>query len=144
MESQAIKILSASDCAGAVNEEAVLSAESRLGVRFPMELREFFKSYGAVSGLGIDIAGIVGVNGSSPPMWRDVVVETERFRLATKNRLPSSLVLVSDDGASVKYFVDTALSETVCRITAFGPGSDGVIVAESLSEFIVKRNNDEI
>jgi cell wall assembly regulator SMI1 len=144
MQAEATAILSSADCSGGVSEADVKRAEQRLGVEFPLELREFLKDFGAATGVGLDIAGVRKGDDASPPLWRDMVAETERLRKVTQNKLPHSLVLISDDGCGVKFYVDTVSNKTDCRVVAYGPNFDGIVVADSLSDFIVKRVNEDI
>ncbi|MFP7486967.1 SMI1/KNR4 family protein [Priestia filamentosa] len=73
------------DFFGEASEEALIEAESMLGVDFPPQYREYVKKYGSGGICGVDILGVEGdVEGSS------VTLQTERRR---KQGLPPKDIL---------------------------------------------------
>ena len=131
--------------AGPASEELVQAAESKLSLRFPSEYRSFLKRYGAAMGEGFEIAGVFADVDSGPPLWRDVVKATERFRQSVKGTLPETLIPISDDGRGVTYYIDASNQDDGgCDVVAYGPGVDGKRVAASLEEFVLKVARDEL
>lgn len=134
-----VLLMSRSSVAGPVAEERVREAEATLSVKFPPEYRTFVRSYGAVMGRGFDIAGLFVEDRLSPPLWRDVVKATRAFRRSVDGNLPEALIPIAEDGQGVTFCIDTRVQEEGgSGVVAYGPGVDGVTVADSVEEFVVK------
>ena len=95
-------------------------------------------------GNGFEIAGIFVDQDAGPPLWRDVVSETKRFRESVKGMLPETLIPISDDGCGVVYYIDASDQGDLCDVVAHGPGIDGKKVAGSLEEFVLKVIRNEL
>jgi len=139
------EVMSNATVAGPASEEMIQAAESQLSSQFPPEYRRFHKEYGSAMGTGFEIAGIFVDDDSGPPLWRDIVKATERFRKSVNGMLPETLIPISDDGCGVAYYIDASnQDETSCDVVAYGPGIDGKTVAGSLEEFVLKVARDEL
>ena len=131
--------------AAPATDEMIQAAESRLSLQFPPEYRTFLREYGAAMGAGFEIAGLFQDDDAGPPLWRDIVTATERFRKSVNGTLPETLIPVSDDGCGVAYYIDASeQNQSGSKVIAYGPGIDGKTVAVSLEEFVLKVVRDEI
>ncbi len=139
-------LLSTTDVAGSASEDMIQAAEVKLSLRFPHEYRLFLKKYGAVMGAGFEIAGLFADDGTGPPLWRDVVQETTRFRERVEGvAWGDTLIPIADDGIDVTFFLDaSSQSEARCPVVACGPGVDGLVVAGSLEEFVLKFASNKL
>jgi hypothetical protein len=141
------QILAKTVHAGPMGEEAILAAESQLGVRLPPSYRWFLSTYGAAFGNGIDIDGLF-LRGDLDecPLWTDIVGFTLRLREVSRGRMPQSLIPISGDGGDYKYYLDTsrARDDGECPIVVLGPGADGVVISEDFLEFVVRLSNDTL
>lgn len=140
---QCESILASAYTAGGASIEMIESAEKKLNVRFPVAYRNFLERYGAVMGIGCRIAGLFKLDEEEQPMWESVIVTTQDTRDASQGWLPDTLLPISSDGASLTFYID-ANGADECPVIAYGPGVDGLIVAESFEEFVVKSSNGEI
>lgn len=139
------EIMSNATVAGPASEEMIQSAERQLSLQFPSEYRTFLKEYGAAMGRGFEIAGVFVEDDSGPPLWRDIVKSTERFRKAVNGTLPETLLPISDDGCGVAYYINASNRDgSSDEVVAYGPGIDGKTVARSLEEFVLKVARDEL
>ncbi len=137
------RIIGGAYVAGSVSELVIATAESRLAVSFPKPYRNFLANYGAVMGSGFDIAGLFETSSDEPPLWRDVVQETERIRAAMNGNFPTHLVPVCSDGCSTTYCIESRNSQgdATCLIVAWGPDVESEIVATMFEEFVINLAN---
>lgn len=140
---QCESILASSYKPGGASIEMIESAEQELKVRFPVAYRAFLERYGAAMGVGFEIAGLFESDNSKPPMWKNIVLVTKQTRRALQGWLPDTLLPISSDGASLTFYID-ANGKEACPVIAYGPGVDGLNVAESFEEFVVKASTGEI
>jgi hypothetical protein len=143
LEKQCEAILTSAYTAGGASSELIESAEQELNVRFPAAYREFLERYGSAMGMGFRIAGLFKSEQEEMPMWEDIVLVTKRTRRALQGGLPDTLLPISSDGASLTFYIDATGSDE-CPVIAYGPGVDGLRVAESFEEFVVKSSTGEI
>ena len=136
--------MSESTIAGPASESMILAAEEKLLLNFPPEYRRFLKMYGAVMGTGFEIAGIFADEDPGPPLWRDIVRETKRFRKSIQGSWSDSLLPISDDGVNIKFFIDTKNHENHCEVIAYGPGIELNTIATSLESFALKIARNEL
>jgi hypothetical protein len=77
------------DFFGAATEEQITRSEIALNLRFPVEYREFVKTYGSGGVCGVELAGIEGDLGAS------AIKATERYR---NLGLDKSFIVIQDLG----------------------------------------------
>ena len=140
---QCERILSSAYTSGGASIEMIESAEQELNVRFPVAYRKFLERYGAAMGVGFEIAGLFESDDGEPPMWLNIVLVTKQTRRALQGWLLDTLLPISSDGASLTFYID-ANGGDECPVIAYGPGVDGLRVAESFEEFVVKSSSGEI
>ena len=110
---------------GPVDDNAVLSAESKLGVKFTDEYRQYTKAFGAIS------LGDAELTGAVEPIDLNVVCVTQSARKITKN-VPPEWYVISDlhiDGIIIWQDFNGKIYQTA-------PGSEHKLVADSLSSYI--------
>ena len=136
-------VIAAMNTPGGVSAEQVDAAEAELGVAFPAAYRQFLAEHGAAFGDGVELAGLFARDDlHEPPLWTDVVQATKRVRRISHGALPESLVLISDNGVDVKYYLDAGLGGDGV-VVALGPGVDRDVVARSFIEFVVRAASDD-
>ena len=137
--------LASCSMAGPASVELVTGAELELGVDFPASYRAFLMKYGAVTGRGFSIAGLFSPapKGESP-LWIDVVTNTKQLRRASRGRIPQSYVAIADDGGDCKFYIETSTVDArgESPIIGLGPGSNGVVVADTFTEFAVRLSQE--
>lgn len=113
--------------AGGVSQEEIEEAEGKLGVIFPHEYKEFLSSFGAGGVCGHYIYGLVDSEKNDPPLWEDVVVNTQRLRRSASYWEENAhLIPISDDGMGVTFFFDARKSPET-HIWAIGPGVEKLV-----------------
>jgi hypothetical protein len=143
LEKQCEAILTSAYTAGGASIELIESAEQELNVSFPAAYRKFLERYGAAVGMGFRIAGLFKSDEEEMPIWEDIVLVTKRTRRALQGWLPDTLLPISSDGASLTFYIDATGGEE-CPVIAYGPGVDGLRVAESFEEFVIKASAGNI
>jgi hypothetical protein len=119
---------------GAAPLTIIAEAESRLGVTFPDEYRDFLGEFGALLAQGIEIYGLLSLELNDPPMWQSVVEVTQNLKeMKQAGTERTALVPVSDDGMGVYFFMDTTFAKNA-EVLAIGPGVERK-VANKLDEF---------
>jgi hypothetical protein len=125
--------------AGKVSEQAIIAAESSLGIKFPPSYREFLQRFGAGTIGFYEIFGLSETEGpNDPPLWRNVVKETLRSRKSAKGTIPDAYVVFTSDGQGCRFFLDTSKPDEngESPVIGWGPGVEGDVVATTFLEFM--------
>jgi hypothetical protein len=134
---------------GPASEEDVKHIESELGVQLPKSFRAYLLRFAGGLILGYEIYGVptaqsliptpppdLGLDASSESCILDIIDINKRVR----KYYPSTDVFICSDGGDFSFFLDTAKmsSQAECPVIMYGPGSDGVQVADTFLEFLDK------
>ncbi len=133
--------------AGPAEEATIAQAEQLLGVRFPPSYRSFLSEFGAALCEGFELAGLfVQEDESRPPQWMDVVKSTHQLRRGSDDLIPREYIPVSGDGGDYIYYIDTSVigPDGESPVIALGPGVDGVVIAESFSDYVIRASRGQI
>jgi len=121
-----IDALAASMNAGPANEDPIEQAEARLQLFFPPTYRMFLALYGATMGTGFEIHGLSPDTDEedSPPLWKDVVSSTLKWR---PDALPQNSIQISHDGCEIGYFLECSTTDRDFegQIIEWGPLHNG-------------------
>lgn len=129
---EVIRVLDDGDCAGPASDSLVKSAEDSLRVEFPAEYRNFLRQYGAALLLGVEIYGLAQrADPAEPPIWSDL----RTLARQSVAGLPADLIPVSDDGGDYRFYLRSGNESPVL---VYGPGLNGIQVASSFSEFVLR------
>ncbi len=129
---------------GPVSEDAVEEAERELGLRFPRSFHLFLRHFGAALMLRHSFAGLPDTRdtGDEMPLFPHVVDNSRANWHDSRGEelAPSHFIYVTSDGGSYRFFLDTSKmdSRNECPVVVWGPGADGIVVADSFLEFLRK------
>ncbi len=127
---------------GPVSDAEIHSAETDLGVVFPLEYVAFLRSYGAAVFGSKEIYGLPDTSSDDPPVWSSILTMTKHIRKMSDYWLDHQHLLpISSDGMDNMFYLDTEKSPAT-SIRVIGPGVDEVF-SESMDEFIMKLHNEE-
>ena len=138
LKNRLISVYGSCHNAGPASENEISNAESRLGVDFPSSYRAFLREIGASLGFApYAIAGLFTNNtADEPPMWSNVVEETERYRMVARGNFPKKYIPIATDGMDATVYLDTSrMVNGECPVIAWGPGLKEQDLAASFVEF---------
>jgi hypothetical protein len=135
-------ILASAECAGAVDEPAILEVETQFGVSIPAEYRAFLRAYGAtIVSMKFEIYGLIPAPAPENPYWTDLKSE---LRLHAKHKLPTAMIPITHDGTECGFFLLSHDHEgrPAGSVVVFGPDHDCIVVAPGFFEFLRRANVD--
>ncbi len=127
---------------GKVSDDVSKGAEDELGLKFPKSYRVFLRNFGAARMLRHQFDGLPDTRNTDDEMpdYLHVVDSTKScFEDLLENRVASGYIHITSDEGSYEFFLDT--SKTVddeCPVVAWGPGAEGLIVADDFLGFLSK------
>ena len=114
------------EASGPVPLEGIQAAQETLGLFFPPSYRRFLEKYGAVSGVGFEIAGLPtkSLAPNDTPTWSNVVRDTLKYR---PDSLPEQSIAISHDGSEFGYFLRCSTSDPEYEgaVIEWGPAHGG-------------------
>lgn len=131
------------EAAGGASDLEIEAAETRLGLVFPQQYRDFLRRYGAALLPGVEIFGLVEPARNDPPLWNDIREVTELLRSQGQAGSEDRCYLpISEDGTGVYFYLNTATAPRV-EIWAVGPGVHQLI-SDDLHAFASKLANGRL
>lgn len=125
--------------AGAKPEELIRKAEEALGTTFPPSYRKFLRKYGCGNVAGLEIYGLTTDNFQTGSVPNGVWLTLDERKTS---KLPSSLVIVSDNGSGGWFALKTDEVDTdgECPVVEKYPGVDAMPrVSESFGDFLLNE-----
>ena len=137
------QICSSGNAAGPVSNEVIDQAQERLGVKFPVEYRDFLAEFGALIFDGGEIYGLPHTDKNAPSIWQNVISVTQQLQSWGQVGIERpGFIPITDDGTGVYYFLDTKAAPQ-SKIWAIGQ-SVNKEVSDSFSKFIVSFAEKQI
>jgi hypothetical protein len=124
---------------GPSTEREVSDAEYQLRTKFPRSFRAYLLAFSGGMFLNYEIYGIPNSRARFPGMDSgSLILDIVRANKKLSGHFPEGLVFICDDGGDFSFFLNTIDmdSEGECPVLMFGPGADGMTVADSFLSFL--------
>jgi hypothetical protein len=123
------------DLLGPVPERQVAGAERELGVTFPPSYRAFLMQFGAGFVFDYQFLGLAADQGH----WLDIV----EMNRAPRPSVPRHFIMFVYAGGNCAFYLDTSQRDArgEYAVAVFGPGEEGVPVADSFLDFLHKARD---
>jgi len=124
---------------GPASEDELRQMQERLGRELPATFRAYLLGFAGGLMLGYEMCGI--------PTEKSRILETEESAISDlvdearrrKQHYGLGRIYICDNGGDFSFYLDTPqMQNDECPVVMYGPGADGVIVAESVMEFLEK------
>jgi hypothetical protein len=123
------------DLLGPVPDRQVARAERELRVTFPPSFRAFLRQFGGGFLFDYEFLGLA----EEPGHWLDIV----QMNRAPRPKIPRHFVMFIYAGGNCAFYLDTSQRDATgeCKVVVFGPGEDGIPVADSFMDFLQKAKD---
>jgi antitoxin YobK len=120
---------------GPVPERQIARAERELKVTFPPSFRAFLRQFGGGFLFDYEFLGLA----EEPGHWLDIV----QMNIAPHPNVPEPCVMFIYAGGNCAFYLDTSRRDAMgeCAVVVFGPGEEGIQVADSFLDFLSKAKD---
>jgi hypothetical protein len=123
------------DLLGPVPDRQIARAERELRVMFPPSFRAFLMQFGAGFLFDYEFLGLA----EEPGHWLDIV----QMNRVPRPNVPEHCVMFIYAGGNCAFYLDTSRRDALgeCPVVVFGPGEEGIQVADSFLDFLSKAKD---